>query len=592
MSNIGSKMGDVLGPLLKLYNHYGKYRKYVVVAILFGLVSSALSVIAPYKIQELIDAIVIVIDTGTIDMRVVTALSVMLIAIYVLSGAFDYIQNLLLVKASAKDAKKLRSEMMEKMDHVPLSQFDKSSTGDVLSRVTNDLDIVGEQTGQSVGVIITAATMFVGSIIMMFFTNWIMALISIVISIIGILIMTFMMSKTQKYYNAQQKTLGDLNGMIQENYSGHDIIKIYNGTDDSIKVHKTINEKYRAVMFKSLFWSELMMPIMTFVGNIGYVAVCIGGIILYVYGVCPISMGVIVAFMFYVRLFNNSLSQVSEVAMQVQLISASAKRVFEFLEIEEMDPEIDKNEVLRDVKGSVEFRDVHFRYASDKEIIHGFSMNVEPGQKVAIVGPTGAGKTTIVNLLMRFYDLSGGDILIDGISINSVSRKNVHEQFCMVLQDSWVFEGTIKDNIRFSNEHVGDEEIINACKTVGIHHFVESLPKKYDTVLNDKISISSGQRQQLTIARAIVQDAPMLILDEATSSIDTMTEKMIQEAMDRLMKNRTSFIIAHRLSTIRNADVIMVMNNGNIVEHGSHDELIEKKGFYYSLYSSQFANGR
>jgi len=444
----------------------------------------------------------------------------------------------------------------------------------------------GQTLNQSLDMLVRAITMFVGSLIMMFYNSWILALVAISSTIIGFVLMMVIMKKSQNHFNTQQQGLGDINGHIEEIYSGHNVVKAYNGGKEAKKVFEGINESLYDSGWKSQFMSGLMMPIMNFIGNFGYVAVCVVGAILAMNG--TIKFGVIVAFMLYVRLFTQPLSQLAQAMQQLQRTAAASERVFEFLEEEELTDESQKLKRLENIKGEVEFKDVYFGYEKDRIVINGFSAKVKAGQKVAIVGPTGAGKTTMVNLLMRFYEIDSGEICIDGIPINHVTRENVHDQFCMVLQDTWLFEGTIKENIIYSKQGITDGEVIAACKAVGIHHFIRTLPQGYDTVLNDKANVSAGQKQLITIARAMIQNSPLLILDEATSSVDTRTELLVQEAMDKLTKGRTSFVIAHRLSTIKNADMILVMRDGDIVESGNHKELLDKGGFYAELYNSQF----
>ncbi|MGL6217811.1 MAG: ABC transporter ATP-binding protein, partial [Lacrimispora sphenoides] len=449
-----------------------------------------------------------------------------------------------------------------------------------------DVDTIGQSMNQSIGNLVTSVTMLVGTAIMMFYNNWIMALTAVGSSVFGFIIMGVIMSKSQKYFVQQQEDLGVANGHIEEVYSGHNVVKAYNGGKEARCFFENVNESLYNSGWKSQFMSGLMMPLMTFIGNFGYVAVCVVGAALAMNG--TISFGVIVAFMLYIRLFTQPLSQIAQAFQNLQRTAAASERVFEFFDEEELSDESQKAKKLTNVKGDVEFRHVKFGYTPEKTIINDFSAQIKAGQKIAIVGPTGAGKTTMVNLLMRFYELDGGEILLDGIPISQVPRENVHEQFCMVLQDTWLFEGTIKENIIYSKPEVTDEQVIAACKAVGLHHFIRTLPQGYDTLLNDRASLSQGQKQLVTIARAMIQNAPMLILDEATSSVDTRTEILIQEAMDKLTVGRTSFVIAHRLSTIKNADLILVMKDGDIIESGNHKELLEKGGFYAELYNSQF----
>ncbi len=480
----------------------------------------------------------------------------------------------------------MRSDISTKINRLPLRYFDKTSYGDVISRVTNDVDAIGQTLNQSLDTLVRSITMFLGSLIMMFYNSWILALVAVGSTLIGFGLMALIMSKSQKYFNEQQQGLGDINGHIEEIYSGHNVVKAYNGGRKAKETFEGINKTLYGSGWKSQFMSGLMMPLMNFIGNFGYVAVCVVGAVLAMNA--QITFGVIVAFMVYIRLFTQPLSQLAQSMQQLQRTAAASERVFEFFDEKELEDESHKVTKLENIKGDVEFRNVHFGYEKDNPIINDFSIKINKGQKVAIVGPTGAGKTTIVNLLMRFYELDSGEIYIDNIPISSVTRSNVHEQFCMVLQDTWLFEGTIKENIIYSKGNVSDEQVIEACKSVGIHHFIQTLPHGYNALLNDKANLSVGQKQLITIARAIIQNSPLLILDEATSSVDTRSEKLVQNAMDRLMKGRTSFVIAHRLSTIKNADLILVMKDGDILESGSHDELLSQNGFYAELYNSQF----
>ena len=492
-----------------------------------------------------------------------------------------------MINVANKYAKKLRTSISEKINKLPLKYFDKTSYGDVLSRITNDVDTIAQTLNQSISNLVSAITLFLGSIIMMFTTNYIMAITAILSSMIGFIIMGLILKNSQKYFNESQNQLGNLNGHIEEMYSAHNIIKIYNATEESNKEFDEINEKLYKSVRKSQFLSGLMPPIMGFIGNFGYVAVCITGALLVMND--KITFGVIVAFMLYIRLFTNPLNQIAQGVSSLQSAGAASERVFDFLEEIEMKKEESKKRLDKNkVKGNIEFKNIEFGYEEDKTVIKNFSAKVKHGQKIAIVGPTGAGKTTMVNLLMKFYDITKGDILIDNTSIKELTRENVHDLFTMVLQDTWIFNGTIKENIRYNNEKITEEEIEKVCKIVGLHHYIKTLPKGYDTVLNEIESLSSGQKQLLTIARAMLLDKPFLILDEATSSVDTRTEELVQEAMDKLSKDKTSFIIAHRLSTIKNADLILVMKEGNIIEQGSHEKLLKQNGFYAELYNSQF----
>lgn len=480
----------------------------------------------------------------------------------------------------------MRKQLSEKINRLPLKYFDNESFGNVLSRITNDVDTIGQTLNMSVGQLTSAVALFFGSLIMMFTTNVIMTLTAIGSTIIGFSLMMFIMGKSQKYFKNQQRELGKINGHIEEVYSGLNVVRAYNGEEQSSKTFTAINDKLYQSAWRAQFISGIMMPLMGFIGNFGYVAVCVVGAALAMNG--KIEFGVIVAFMVYIRLFTQPLAQAAQSLTTLQSTAAAAERVFQFLDEEELSPEIEGVITSHEAKGEVEFRDVKFSYNPDREIIKDFSAHAMPGQKIAIVGPTGSGKTTIVNLLMRFYELKGGEIFLDGIPISHMTRECVHDQFCMVLQDTWLFEGTIRENIIYSKENVSDEEVVKACKAVGLHHFIRTLPEGYNTVLGDTASLSAGQRQLLTIARAIIENAPLLILDEATSSVDTRTEIQIQRAMDKLTEGRTSFIIAHRLSTIKSADLILVMRDGCIVERGTHEELLSQGGFYAELYNSQF----
>ena len=485
-----------------------------------------------------------------------------------------------------KVSKNLRGAISKKINRLPIDYYNKTSFGDVLSRVTNDVDSIGDTLQRSVVQIVSAAALFVGCLFMMFKTNWIMAVTAIAASLIGFAFVMIVTKSSQKYFTARQEWLGRINGHIEEVYSGHNIVRLYNAEEQQSRKFNEMNEKLYESNWKSQFLSGLMMPVMSFVGNFGYVAVCVVGAALAMNG--TIDFGVIVAFIIYVRLFSSPLSQIAQAMTSLQSTAAASDRVFEFLEAEEMPDESDKTAALENVRGEVEFEHVSFGYDKDKIIIHDFSEHIYPGQKVAIVGPTGAGKTTMVNLLMKFYDINGGSIKIDGVPISELTRENVHDLFGMVLQDTWLFEGTIRDNIVYGKKNISDEQVEAACRAVGLHHFVGTLPHGYDTVIDDKMNLSAGQKQLLTIARAMIENAPMIILDEATSSVDTRTEILIQEAMDKMTKGRTSFVIAHRLSTIRNADKILVMKDGNIIESGNHEELMKKGGFYADLYNSQF----
>ena len=521
------------------------------------------------------------------DLEKIKKIAIFLGIIYILSALFNYIQSFSMATVSNHFAQKLRTNISDKINRLPLKYFDKHETGDILSRITNDVDTVAQNLNQSLATLVTSLTLFLGSIFMMFITNSIMAITAIVASLFGFSLMFVILSKSQKYFIRRQKELGELNGYIEEMYSGHNVVKVYNGTKEAIHNFDQLNQKLYESNFKSQFLSGLMQPIMGFVGNFGYVAVCIVGALLVFNN--HITFGVIVAFMIYVRLFTNPLSQMAQAMTSLQSTVAASERVFEFLDEEEMKKEnVTKQLENKDAKGNIEFKHVSFGYDESRTIIKDFSVKVKQGQKIAIVGPTGAGKTTMVNLLMKFYDIHDGDIIIDGISIKDLSRENVHRLFCMVLQDTWLFEGTIKDNIKFNQDNITDEDILEACQKVGVEHFIKTLPGGLSAKIGDTDTISQGQKQLFTIARGMLENAPFLILDEATSNVDTRTEELVQKAMDKLTVGKTSFIIAHRLSTIRNADLILVMNEGNIIEQGTHEELMDKKGFYEKLYNSQF----
>ena len=572
--------------LKKLLNYIKRYLPLIIPALILASLSAILSIIGPDKLKEITDTITKGIITG-IDLDKVKKLGIFLIIIYSLSTIFGYIQGFIMAIVTNRCSKRLRTDISKKINKLPLKYFDNTTYGDVLSRVTNDVDTIAMSLNQSLGTLVSAITMFIGSIFMMFKTDWIMALTAIISSLFGFIFMGLILSKSQKYFNMQQKELGNLNGHIEEAYAGHNIIKAYNATDNSKKEFNDINERLYKNNRMSQFLSGLMGPLMGFIGNLGYVAVCVAGAILVIND--HISFGVIVAFMIYIRLFTNPLSQIAQGMTTLQSTGAASNRVFNFLEEEEMNKE-EKVKVLdKDlVKGDIEFKNVFFGYNSDKTIIKDFSFKAKAGSKIAIVGPTGAGKTTIVNLLMKFYNIDKGDILIDGVSIKDLTRENVHDLFTMVLQDTWVFNDTIKSNIRYNNNTITDKQIEEVCEKVGLKHYIKSLPKGYDTILNEVESLSAGQKQLLTIARAYLSKKPFTILDEATSSVDTRTEILVQNAMDELTKGKTSFIIAHRLSTIKNADLILVVKDGNIVEQGTHESLLKKNGFYNELYTSQF----
>lgn len=593
------KPQDFGGVMKKLVHFCRHYIPAIIVALVLGAIGTVCQIVGPDKLKDMTNEIAKGLPAlvngkpvlGAIDMDAVTHIAWLLVALYVGYAVLCYVQSWMMANVTQRTAQELREAISVKINKLPLKYFDKVSYGDVLSRITNDVDAIGQTLGQSVGSLITSVTLFVGALIMMFYNNVIMTVCAIASSLVGLLIMGAIMKVSQKYFSRQQIALGDVNGRVEEMYAGHTVVKAYCGEADSIRAFEKYNGDLYDSGWKSQFLSGLMMPLMNFVGNFGYVVVCVVGAVLAMDG--KIEFGVIVAFMMYIRLFTQPLSQFAQAFQNLQRCAAASERVFSFLEEPEMADESDKQALLgvngKPVRGDVEFSHVKFGYDPSKTIINDFSASVKSGQKVAIVGPTGAGKTTMVNLLMRFYEISGGSIAIDGVDTKSVPRWNVHDQFSMVLQDTWVFHGTVRENIAYSKPGVTDKQIEDACKAVGLHHYIMSLPNGYDTVLDDKATLSQGQKQLLTIARAMVEDAPILILDEATSSVDTRTEELIQKAMDALTVDRTSFVIAHRLSTIRDADMILVMNHGDIVESGTHEELLAKGGFYADIYNSQFA---
>ncbi len=581
----GEKPKDFKKTWGELISYSRKYIPVVIFAIACALIGTIIALVGPHILSKVTDIITQGLMT-TIDTDRVTTLSVIMMALYGVSWALNFSQQFIMATVTQRLSKKLRTDIIEKTNRLPLSYFDKVSYGDVLSRITNDIDTIGMTLNQSIGMLVSNVTMLVGSLLMMFITNVTLTLTAVATSILGFVLMSIIMKNSQKHFTRQQRHLGAINGHVEEIYSGHIVVKAFNAEESSKKEFDRINRHLRDSSFKASALSGMMQPLMNFIGNLGYVAVCVVGAVLALND--AISFGVIVAFMVYVRLFTNPLSQIAQAFTSMQSTAAASERVFEYLFETELSDESHKTAYLKNVKGDVEFRNVKFGYTKDKTIINDFSLKVKAGQKVAIVGPTGAGKTTIVNLLMRFYEVNSGDILVDNIPLNTLTRENVHELFCMVLQDTWLFEGTVRENLVYSKKDVSLDEIIKACKAVGIHHFIHSLPLGYDTVLDDKTSLSSGQKQQLTIARAMIENAPLLILDEATSSVDTRTERIIQRAMDELSKDRTSFVIAHRLSTIKNSDLILVLKDGDIDSVGTHEELLSQGGFYAELYNSQF----
>lgn len=580
------KSKDFKGTWMKIIRYCKRYLAVIVVALICAVAGTILTILGPDKLSDLTKVITEGIATG-IDMERVKFIGLTLVAFYVGSAILSFGQQFIMATVTQNVTKQLRSDISGKINRLPMAYYNKTSTGDVLSRVTNDVDMISQSMNQSIGNLVSAVALFFGSLIMMFKTNVIMTLTAVIATMIGFGLMSLITSHSQKYFSRQQANLGALNGHIEEIYSGHTVVKAYNGEKNAKKVFDELNNNLRDSAFKAQSLSGLMQPLMAFIGNFGYVAVCVMGAVLTMKGY--IGFEVIVAFMMYIRLFTQPLAQIAQATQSLQSAAAAGERVFAFLGAEEMSDESDKTEKLGKAEGYVDFEHVKFGYEdTDKIIIHDFSAKAKPGQKIAIVGPTGAGKTTLVNLLMRFHEIQSGDIKIDGISTRDMKREEVRSQFCMVLQDTWLFEGTVRENLVYNTENVSEEKIEAACKAVGLDHFIRTLPHGYDTILNDQVSLSQGQKQQLTIARAMIADKPMLILDEATSSVDTRTELQIQKAMDALMQNRTSFVIAHRLSTIKNADLILVLKDGDIIESGNHEELLAKGGFYADLYNSQF----
>ena len=583
----------------KKTSFYGRMKPYIkgfqlpfLLAVIGAIVSATVTVIGPDKLKEITNTITKgLTPTATgmipgIDLDKVGEIALTLAILYVISAVVGYIQSFTVATIVQRFSQRLRKAIQTKIDKVPLNYFDSHSQGDTLSRVTNDVDLLGQSLNQSLGTLVTSTMLLIGSIFMMFHSNVSMALKAIGSVLIGFVLVMVIMGSSQPLFKRQQNNLAAINGYVEEIYSGHNVVTSYNAAGETSETFKKLNTNLYKSMWQSQFLSGIMMPLMIFVGNFGYVMVCVVGAVKVING--DITMGDVVAFMTYVRIFSQPLSQIAQAFTQMQSATAAMSRVFEFLEEDEMEDESDKERQLSDVNGEVAFDNVFFGYSKDKTIIHDFSAVAKPGQKVAIVGPTGAGKTTIVNLLMKFYEIDKGQITIDGVDTRLMTREEVHDQFSMVLQDTWLFEGTIKENLIYNQENITDEQVIAAAKAVGVHHFIMTLPKGYDTYLDDSVTLSIGQKQLLTIARALLKDSPLLILDEATSSVDTRTEELIQKAMDKLMEGRTSFVIAHRLSTIRNADLILVMKDGNIIEQGNHDDLMQQGGFYADLYNSQF----
>ncbi|SUN80781.1 ABC multidrug transporter [Streptococcus milleri] len=557
----------------------------LLVAFVGAMLSSVITVYGPVKLKEITNLITEGMRSR-IDLKAISNIALFLAVLYAVGTVLNYMQSFIISSIVQHFSKRLRTAIAEKINKLPLRYFDSHSQGDTLSRVTNDVDTVGQSLNQSLGTVISSSLLLIAVLFMMFYNNVVLSFVTIGSVLIGFVFVALIMGKSQRFFRAQQENLASVNGYVEEMYSGHNVIVSYNATEESKKAFQMLNTNLYSSMWKSQFISGIMMPLMIFIGNFGYVMVVLVGASMALNG--DVTMGTIVAFMVYVRTFSQPLSQIAQGITTLQQASAAMGRVFEFLAEPEMENDEHKSQQLTTLKGDVTFDNVFFGYNPDRTIIHDFSAKAKAGQKIAIVGPTGAGKTTIVNLLMKFYEIEKGRITIDGIDTKQMKRSEVHDAFSMVLQDTWLFEGTIKENLIYNQKNISDEAVVAATKAVGVHHFIKTLPKGYDTVLDDTVSLSVGQKQLLTIARALLKDAPLLILDEATSSVDTRTEELIQKAMDKLMEGRTSFVIAHRLSTIRNADLILVMRNGNIIEQGNHDQLMEENGFYADLYNSQF----
>lgn len=577
---------NFFGTWKRLIRYIRKHLVVIVLALLFAFAGTILTLLGPAKLSDLTNIIVAGMATG-IDMDAIAKIGMLLIGFYVAGMLLSVAQGAIMATVTERVANRMRGDISAKINRLPMWFYNRTTTGDVLSRVTNDVDTIASSLNMSVSSLVTQVTLMVGSLVMMLLSNLVMTATAVIATAIGFGLMSLIMGRSQKFFVRQQRHLGEINGHVEEIYTGHTVVKAYNGERDARATFLEMNENLRDSGFRAQCLSGMMPPLMGFIGNFGYVAVCVVGAMLVFNG--KTDFGTIVAFMMYIRYFTHPLSQIAQAMQSMQSAAAAGERVFEFLDAEEMADERRKTAQLPQVKGLVEFDHVRFGYEdSDKTVIHDFSAVAKPGQKVAIVGPTGAGKTTMVNLLMRFHELQGGEIRIDGVPTTELTRRTVHDQFCMVLQDTWLFEGTVRENLVYCEKNVSDAKMRRACKAVGLDHFIRTLPKGYDTVLNDQVNLSAGQKQQLTIARAMIADRPMLILDEATSSVDTRTELQIQRAMDALMKNRTSFIIAHRLSTIRDADLILVMRDGDIVESGTHQALLAEGGFYAELYNSQF----
>ena len=581
-----SKRG-IGGVLKELFTYSSKLKVPSAVAFLFAVAGAVLTIIGPNLLSQITDLISDALG-GEIDMAAIGHIGVILLVIYGLSAVFTYVEHYIMATVTLELSRDMRQDLSRKINRVPMGYFSKVSYGDILSRVTNDVSTLQQALANSLPSMISAAAQFIGCLVMMFVTEWRMALAAIAVTLVGFLIMAAVMLRSQKYFSARQENLSVLNGYIEEMYSGHDVVRLSRANEQVKETFGGMNAALYDAEWRSQFLSGIMQPLMTIIGNLGYVVVCVLGSALAMSG--EISFGVIVAFILYVRLFTSPLSTLAQGMTQMQTAAAAGDHIFDFLHEEELSDETGKRTALTDVRGEVEFDHVRFSYPNDpdKIIIKDFSAHIRPGQKVAIVGPTGAGKTTLVNLLMRFFEINSGRIKIDGVPTSEMTRESVHDLFSMVLQDTWLFEGTVRENLVYNKTGVTDQQLEEACRACGIYHFIETLPQGFDTVLDDSIAISAGQKQLLTIARAMIQGNPMLILDEATSSVDTRTELITQQAMDRLTEHRTSFVIAHRLSTIKNADLILVLKDGDIIEQGTHDQLLARGGFYADLYNSQF----
>ena len=578
-----AKSKDFKKAMLYLFKSLKPYRIAVIFSLFLAAFGTVLSIMGPYVLNLMMEEIVIL----PFDFDAITRFGLILVVMYAFSFGFTYIQNFIMAKVAAKISQNYRTQITEKINKLPLSYFDHNTYGDLLSRMTNDVDLIGQTLNNSLPNLISSLTMIIGIPVMMFTISWELTLFSLIEIPLALGFITLIVRFSQKYFVRQQQYLGDINGHIEEIYSAHNVVKAFNGEAKAINEFDQINTKLKNSARKSQFLSALMMPSINFIGNLIYAGICVFGAWLAIQNNNLLFVTSIITFITYVKLFNQPIAQLGTVFSTLQSSAAASERVMEFL-TEPNEPADTGNQTIPVVKGKVEFKNVSFSYEKDKTIIHNFSFTALPGQKIAIVGPTGAGKTTLVNLLMRFYEVDSGEILVDGVNIHDMTRAYARNLFGMVLQETWLFEGTIRDNLKFGNPTATDEEMIKACKMANVHHFITTLPGNYDMILKEDSMVSQGQKQLLTIARAMIQNSPMLILDEATSSVDTRTEVLIQTAMDRLTKGRTSFVIAHRLSTIRDADQIIVMANGEVVEHGKHDELLAKGGFYASLYSSQF----